>query len=342
MRKRLKYFIISLVLMFCYSVNVNALDCYYKTDSGSSSNLEAHFRVDENTGKIIFSGIVGTFEETSDHKNVEGQGQKVENWAANFNPAWDVGTNIQFSGQDWYNKNKICPPYAVFVDRAGQFDLVVSDLTHLLEFKNYGAKKQGSVVLDRQDIENAVIYYPSSCLGLNKVSCENNKNFACVWNEEHGYFNVDYLLYVSCGDARDIPIQVPALISFFVNFLKIVTPIILIFIGIITLVKALAASKEDEIKKAQGSLVKKLIAAAMVFFVVTIVQFVISLVADAEYKSSLNDKTEKDNLSSCLKCFLNNECEQTAYYKTNISGQDWCTDLDSKNFDLCPEEKVQQ
>ncbi|MBQ9072556.1 MAG: hypothetical protein IJY25_05315 [Bacilli bacterium] len=176
-------------------------------------------------------------------------------------------------------------------------------------------------------------------------SCGTAKGVSCVWNKKevggktYEYCNVDNLLYVSCGDARDIPIQVPALISFLVNLLKIVTPIILIFMGIITLVKALAASKEDEIKKAQGSLVKKLIAAAMVFFVVTIVQFVISLVADAEYESD-NGETEKDNFSSCLECFLTNNCEKNAYYKTNISGKEYCTDLGSGNFDLCPGEDL--
>lgn len=182
-----------------------------------------------------------------------------------------------------------------------------------------------------------------------KNSCEESgsrANVACLWNEKevggktYKYCNVDDLLYVSCGDARDIPIQVPALISFFVNFLKIVTPIILIFIGIITLVKALAASKEDEIKKAQGSLIKKMIAAAMVFLVITIVQFVVSLVADSEYESD-NGETEKKNLSSCLECFLDNDCEKTAYYKTNIAGQDYCTDLNNGNQKLCVEEEAE-
>lgn len=159
-----------------------------------------------------------------------------------------------------------------------------------------------------------------SCAGYKEDSyaCENNTYYACIWNEtEYGdYCNVDNLLYVSCGDAFDIPHEAPELISFLVNLLKIATPIILIFVSIITLFKAIVSSKDDEIKKAQSSLVKKIIAAVMVFFVISIVQFVIMKVADS---------TETDNISKCLTCFLNNDCEDSVYYKTNVGGTYTCT-----------------
>lgn len=146
--------------------------------------------------------------------------------------------------------------------------------------------------------------------------CKNSPEGACIWNKEYKYCNVDKLLYIKCGDAKDIPHQVPQIVSFAVNFLKILTPIILIFISIISLLKAVSASNEDEIKKAQKGLIRKIIAAVMVFFVITIVQFVIMKVADSEIESKVNKKTEDTNLSICLNCFLNNECEDSLYYKT--------------------------
>ena len=160
-----------------------------------------------------------------------------------------------------------------------------------------------------------------SCAGYTDPdACKTNNYYACLWNEtEYGnYCNVDNLLYVSCGDAFDIPHEVPELISFLVNLLKIATPIILIFVSIITMFKAIVASKEDEIKKAQSSLIKKIIAAVMVFLVIHIVQFVIMKVADS---------TETDNISKCLTCFLNNDCEDSIYYKTNVGGTYICTYL---------------
>lgn len=138
-----------------------------------------------------------------------------------------------------------------------------------------------------------------------------------IWNESNGgYCNTDNLQYVTCGDSYDIPIQVPKLISYCVNILKIATPIILIVVGMITLLKALVASKEDELKKAQASLIKKIIASVMVFFVVSIVQFVILKVAN---------KSETASISDCMSCFLNNDCYSTTYYKTNIGGNYFCT-----------------
>lgn len=166
-----------------------------------------------------------------------------------------------------------------------------------------------------------------------ETACESNDYYSCVWvdNEDFdfldkGYCNVDNLLFVDCGGASDIPMQVPSIISMLVNMLKIATPIILIIISMITLVKALSAGKEDEIKKATSSLVKKMIAAALVFFVVAIVQFVISKVAEDD---------EYEEFDDCLNCFLNNSCSENMYYKTVIGGQDWCTDLTTGNSELC-------
>jgi len=158
-----------------------------------------------------------------------------------------------------------------------------------------------------------------------KTSCEHNKFYSCIWNENvfgTSYCNTDKLIYVQCGDAFDIPYQAPQIISFAVNLLKIATPIILIIISIIALLKAISASNEDEIKKAQKGLVKKVIAAVMVFFIISIVQFVVMKVADTNNSAGAS---EADNLSNCLSCFLNNDCGNNAYYKTNVFGKYECT-----------------
>ena len=116
--------------------------------------------------------------------------------------------------------------------------------------------------------------------------------------------------------------------SFAVNLLKIATPIILIIISIIALLKAIAASNEDEIKKAQKGLTKKVIAAVMVFFIISIVQFVILKVADTNNSAGAS---EADNLSNCLSCFLNNDCGNNTYYKTNVFGKYECTYFNDRN-----------
>lgn len=174
----------------------------------------------------------------------------------------------------------------------------------------------------------------TNCLDFkDSTSCKNSPNVACIWNENEdaagnqgGYCNVDNLLYVGCGGASDIPVQIPSLISMLVNLLKIATPIILIFISIITLLKAMSAGKEDEIKKATSSLVKKMIAGALVFFVIGIVQFVMSKVAEDD---------DYNGMTECFDCFLNNSCKQSTYYKTVVAGEDMCTRLTEGKTKAC-------
>ena len=117
----------------------------------------------------------------------------------------------------------------------------------------------------------------------------------------------------------DIPYQAPEIISFIITLLKTSVPIILIFVSLVSLLKSLGAPNEDEIKKAQKSFVRKVTASILAFLVITIVQFVIRKVADSSDSASV---------STCLSCFMNNDCDGAAYYKTNVGGTYLCTKLD--------------
>ena len=64
-----------------------------------------------------------------------------------------------------------------------------------------------------------------------------------------------------------------------IPIIQIGIPIILIVLGMFDLGKAVVASKEDEIKSAQKLLVKRVIYAVAIFFVVFIVQVIFNVVA---------------------------------------------------------------
>lgn len=55
-------------------------------------------------------------------------------------------------------------------------------------------------------------------------------------------------------------------------------PIVLILFGAIDLGKAVIASKEDEMKKAQSTLIKRVVYAVIIFFLFTIVNLVMGIV----------------------------------------------------------------
>ena len=317
MKNKIVYLVFLFALFFTFSNSINALDCEY-----SDGKLTAKFTITESNGKVSSATINGELNST-DETNIINQIQGIENWNSVFKPAGD-STVINSKGIDYYNGYKACPPYTIFVDRLGQFDFMVTTESHLEEFKEYGKKKQGYAIMPLTEGGgggDAPHSTGGSCASYtNETDCKNSTKFACVWNEtKYGnYCNTDNLTYVTCGDSFDIPSSLPPLISFLVNLLKIVTPIILIVVSMVTLLKALAASKEDEINKAKNSLIKKVIAAVLIFFVVSIVQLVISIVAD---------DSEAESISACLSCFLNNDCETNIYYKTNVAGTYTCTYL---------------
>lgn len=82
-----------------------------------------------------------------------------------------------------------------------------------------------------------------------------------------------------------------------INLIKFGVPILLILFGMIDLGKAVMAGKEDEMKKAQGTLIKRFIYAVAVFLVVTLVTFVMDIVSNSGAKTGTQSWLECWNQS---------------------------------------------
>lgn len=104
----------------------------------------------------------------------------------------------------------------------------------------------------------------------------------------------------SCGSLSGFDGIIPYITHLIVLIIKIGVPILLIIFGMLDLGKAVVAQKDDEIKKGQQTFFKRVIAAILVFFVVTIVQLVIGF-------ASGNDE---DDVKGCIECFINGECTE--------------------------------
>ena len=85
----------------------------------------------------------------------------------------------------------------------------------------------------------------------------------------------------ACGGLGPIVAVVAGLF----NIIKIVVPIILLIMGAIDLAKAVLASDDKEIKAATSKLTKRAIAAAAVFFAVTIVDVIMGLLPSSNWKA---------------------------------------------------------
>lgn len=86
-------------------------------------------------------------------------------------------------------------------------------------------------------------------------------------------------------------VPVWTILGYVIFGIKVVVPILLIISGMIDLAQAVMKQDEKDIKKAQSLLVKKLIAAVLVYLVITIVTIVVGLVSS-------------DNWDTCTTCAL--------------------------------------
>ena len=94
-----------------------------------------------------------------------------------------------------------------------------------------------------------------------------------------------------------IPPQIVTIIGAIVFAIKVIIPVLLIIFGMLDLGKAIIAQKEDEIKKGQQTFLKRLLTAAIVFFVVILTQFIVDLVGG-------EDSGANDSVWSCVDCII--------------------------------------
>lgn len=265
----------------------------------------------------------------------DNSGQGIKNWVNIYDGVPTIDAR--------YSKNKECPPILIeywgfyVIDNESGLNIAKDKLNnpasiYVLKNTVYNTAAANNSNNNNNSSGGTIVTAPDvdSCAGFNNpTDCAvgrtaNNGNFGCAWNKQYNFCSPNGLAYLSCGDpsgntdAHDIPVMVPRLIAYFIVILKTATPIVLIIMGMIQIIKAIANTNEDEIKKAKSSLIKKLIAAALVFFSISIVQFVVDQVVDDD---------EKGSMAACMKCFINNDCNGSTYF---VDGYGKCYYLSDK------------
>lgn len=110
---------------------------------------------------------------------------------------------------------------------------------------------------------------------------------------------VDFL--VTCGgNSIEIPDIIPNLVHYIVVFIKIVIPIVLIVLGMLDMGKAVIGKDEKEMKESQNRLIHRVIYAVMIFLIVSIVTWVVSIVSAAD-----DDSVDKNAITTCINYFVN-------------------------------------
>lgn len=103
--------------------------------------------------------------------------------------------------------------------------------------------------------------------------------------------------YISCGD-NSIPAPIAPITRTIVLMLEIILPLAIIIVGSLDFFKAVAAADQEKIKKNQNQFISRLKAGAIFFFVIAVVRFAVSIVAD---------QTDQQSLTNCIDCLINDE-----------------------------------
>lgn len=109
-------------------------------------------------------------------------------------------------------------------------------------------------------------------------------------------------LDISCAGGVTIPSGVAGVIHLIVVLIQVAVPIMLIIWGMIDFAKATIGGDEDKIKAGQKLFVKRIIAAILVFLVVTITQLVIGAVASVGGTGN-----DANNAWQCANSIINGE-----------------------------------
>ena len=125
-----------------------------------------------------------------------------------------------------------------------------------------------------------------------------------------------------CNDFVTNNDKIVDIIRFVYNAIKIGVPIILVVVGMFDMGKAITQQKEDEIKKAQTLLVKKAVAALIVFLMFAFVQLIVSLAAD-----------DKDTTINCINSILNGKVTDQNENNQNKNNQNKNNQNKNKNIE---------
>lgn len=225
--------------------------------------------------------------------------ESIENWESSYG-------NSTYTYKNDLASNNRCPAYAV-VSRSPNFNsylLLVSDSSNISSIQTE-AKKFGNNWFGA----SPATVYTVGCKETLDNDTPNTSNKPTEPPAEYDDPTVNSnvtplnptLTTYSCGDGylTGIPEKFPKLTKFIYVFLQVLVPIAIIILGSLDLLKAVAAQKEDEIKKGQQVFIKRLIGAAIVFFVFAIVKFIISIVS-----------SNSTSIINCMDCFLkyNDSC----------------------------------
>ena len=294
--KGIKILLFAFIMGFIGLVNVNAEVCSYNYSEGGYSYT---FNVN-----ILDSGVSFGFNGiTAKYKKIQNDGDKlkVENSSST--------AVIKLSKNDFVNSdgNVDCSKVrSLYID---------ANVTTNSEWEIYNISKgSGSSISTSVIKEYPSDYFYSRNVSFSLANSDSDDEGEFTHGGSASEGSVVGSDEVLAGD-WDVasfcngPVQgVFTTIGWVFFILKIVVPIILIVMGSIDLAKVLLSNKYDELQKQIGILVKRVILGVLIFFIPTILSFVVELIGGDDIYDE-----NSGTFGRCTYCMLNpSECRKLA------------------------------
>jgi hypothetical protein len=133
--------------------------------------------------------------------------------------------------------------------------------------------------------------------------------------------------------------------------IKTAVPIILVLFGMLDFAKGVIASKEDEIKKGQQTFFKRLIAATIVFFMVSFTQLIIGILdnqtngeiwncANLIMNGRTQNKMTKEDENEQMNIIVEQCCEYAEGTISKGTNSVSCGNPDKEKYNACYQEKT--
>lgn len=265
-------YIIVLILMLVIGINKTYADdktCYY---ASSNNNFKVSLRIGynhqtSNPNKVKKEEWArATIFKTSEDENPFTT-HFVENWFKSVDGFTAVYSNTTEANND---SNPTCPKYLVYTVCPGWF---------------FGLNQNTSVFATNSSLEASKYVDSNGKCSYAAYGAETTKdNFLgefessglIVYDESIGDYTCAEFNNMLFGTSEN-PTKLRYYVDTALQAVRIIVPILIILLGMLDFGKAVLAGNEDNMKKAQSTFIKRLIAGVIVFFVPLLVDLVMDL-----------------------------------------------------------------
>ena len=233
----------------------------------------------------VYLGVFGSSLDTITIEDAYAKEFHIENdnfWSTNFWSGRGVTCEVaEYSGEKLDKSKKVayCDKFVqLYADVANAYKAfeACGDVSGNNSKKASVARCKSKAITDVNKHTDTLKNTCDSILQNQSLSVEDGCVSSCLQaNKSIQILKENYIGLENFDNDCSISDRLIIWIANIVRWIKYIIPVAVMVLGILDFIKAISAGKDDEMKKAQGNFIKRLIAAALIFIIPLIIEFVL-------------------------------------------------------------------